>query len=92
LCNVTLQQHFLSSNNVSKSFADILLSFLVKRMRSMSQPSPSSPTATVMLSLFRVVFGSVTLYAENASVLRPYLQRIVVEAMKLAMEVKRPSK
>jgi hypothetical protein len=100
-----IPQHFLSSSNVSKSFADILLSFLVKRMERMAEPPPKpkpktkdakdardtpNSVATIMLSLFRIVFGSVTLFAENEAVLRPHLNSIVSKAMQLAMEVKHP--
>jgi transformation/transcription domain-associated protein len=90
-----IPQHFLSSNNVSKSFADILLSFLIKRMDKMAAPPPAASKdkdtpnseATVMLNLFRIVFSSVTLFPENEAVLRPYLNTIVSESMKFAMEV-----
>jgi transformation/transcription domain-associated protein len=80
-------QHFLSSSNVSKAFADILLAFLVKRMKDMASPSPVS---AAMLSLFRIVFGSVALFSENEGVLRPYLNAIVSQGMRLAQEVKSP--
>eukprot|EP00466_Bigelowiella_natans_P000476 jgi/Bigna1/33130/e_gw1.1.3.1 len=86
-----IPQHFLSSSNVSKVFADILLSFLTKKMKDMAIPSSESPVSLVLLNLFRIVFGSVTLFAENETVLRPYLNNIVSTAMKLIKEVKHPT-
>ena len=83
-----IPQHFLSSSNVSKAFADILLSFLIERMKDMAEPIDKSAKSRVMLNLFRIVFGSVTLFSENEAVLRPYLKRIVSTAMKHIKEVK----
>ncbi|GAB5370731.1 hypothetical protein AAMO2058_001518200 [Amorphochlora amoebiformis] len=86
-----IPQHFLSSSNVSKAFADILLSFLTKKMKDMAKPSSESPVSLVLLNLFRIVFGSVTLFTENETVLRPYLNNIVSTAMKLIKEVEHPT-
>ena len=45
-------------------------------------------SASVLLRLFKLVFGSVTLFAENEPVLQPHLATIISSAMKHATEVK----
>jgi transformation/transcription domain-associated protein len=42
----------------------------------------------VLLRLFKLVFGSVTIFAENEPVLQPHLSTIITAAMKHATEVK----
>lgn len=42
----------------------------------------------VLLRLFKLVFGSVTLFAENEPVLQPHLALIITSSIKYAGEVK----
>ncbi len=42
----------------------------------------------MLLRLFKLAFGSVTLFAENEPVLQPHLNTIITSAMKHATEVK----
>lgn len=44
--------------------------------------------ADVLLRLFKLVFGSVTLFAENEPVLQPHLALIITSSIKYAGEVK----
>jgi transformation/transcription domain-associated protein len=65
---------------------DILLNFLMERLKSLS--GLDKVASSVLLRLFKLVFGSVTLILENEIVLQPYLSAIVTSAMKYASEVK----
>ena len=42
----------------------------------------------MLLRLFKLVFGSVTLFAENEPVLQPHLALIITSSIKYAGEVK----
>lgn len=44
--------------------------------------------SNVLLRLFKLAFGSVTLFAENEPVLQPHIANIITTAMKHASEVK----
>jgi hypothetical protein len=44
--------------------------------------------SSVLLRLFKLVFGSVTLFAENEAIVQPHLSTIITSAMKHATEVK----
>ena len=65
---LTIPQHFLANPGVSRIFADILLGFLIDRMRSLA--GADKVASLVVLRLFKLVFGSVTLFAENEPVLQ----------------------
>lgn len=79
---------FLNYPTVTKSFVDILLSFLVSRMNLIQDIT--SKTSQTLLGLFRFVFGSLTKFTDNESVLRSYLNDIVLQAMQLAQESTNP--
>jgi len=83
---LTIPQHFLANPGVSRIFADILLNFLIDRMRNLA--SGDKTVAAVLVRLFKLVFGSVTLFAENEPVLQPHLATIITTSMKHATEVK----
>ena len=85
----TMLQHFLANSTVSRSFADILLTFLVERIEALG--SPEEPQAAVLLRLFKLVFGSITLFPENEPLLRPHLSTIVTQAMRHAAHAAQPS-
>lgn len=50
--------------------------------------SPDKNSSSVLLRLFKLVFGSVTLFADNEPVLQPYLATIITSALKYATETK----
>jgi phosphatidylinositol kinase/protein kinase (PI-3 family) len=102
----TSQLNRESSNNslgISKAFADITLSFLIRNMANIADHS-AAPNATESSNhvtmnpdhanvisafnhLFRLVFGSV---ADNEVVLRPYINPVVTLSLKYACEVGNP--
>lgn len=47
--------------------------------------------AQVLLRLFKVVFGSVTLFPKNERMLRPHLQTIVLSCLRYTTRVKDPT-
>jgi transformation/transcription domain-associated protein len=83
---LTIPQHFLAHNLVSRIFADILLNFLMDRMKQLAGPDKTA--SVVLLRLFKLVFGSVTLFSDNEPVLQPHLATIVTMSLKYAGEVK----
>ena len=85
---LTVPQHLLANSNVSRMFADILLNSIVSRLRSLS--GPDSAQASILLRLFKIVFGAVTLFPENELVLRPHLSTLVNTCLKNASEEKDP--
>lgn len=79
---------FLSSPTISSTFATILVEYLLERMSDMGSNVERS---NLYLRLFKLVFGSVSLFpAENEHMLRPHLNQIVNRAMELAMTAKEP--
>lgn len=79
---------FLSSHTVSSTFATILVEYLLERM---SEMGSNVERSNLYLKLFKLVFGSVSLFpAENEHMLRPHLNLIVNRAMELAMSAKEP--
>lgn len=79
---------FLSSPTISSTFATILVEYLLERMSDMGSNIERS---NLYLRLFKLVFGSVSLFpAENEHMLRPHLNQIVNRAMDLAMTAKEP--
>ncbi|KAI4498009.1 hypothetical protein M0802_006833 [Mischocyttarus mexicanus] len=89
--NCTLQiigSAFLSSPTISSTFATILVEYLLERMSDMGSNVERS---NLYLRLFKLVFGSVSLFpAENEHMLRPHLNQIVNRAIELAMTAKEP--
>lgn len=83
---LNIPQHFLANPNCSKYFADVLLNFLTERIGSLS--GPDKTVSSVLLRLFKLVFGSVTLFADNEPVLQPHLALLITSAIKHATEVK----
>lgn len=59
---------------MSKYFADILLTFLVGRLELLG--SANKQKAAVLLRLFKLVFGSITLFPDNEQALQPHLRAI----------------
>ena len=86
---LAIPNHFLSNQSVSRIFSDILLAFLLGRVRDLGSCERSE--ATVILGLFKTVFSSVQTYAENEPILRPHVRAIVISCLKHAMSEKRPT-
>lgn len=76
--NFTLQivgNSFLSNPTTSPIFATVLVEYLLERMEEMGSNVERS---NLYLKLFKLVFGSVSLFpAENEHMLRPHLHQIV---------------
>lgn len=89
--NFTLQivgNSFLSNPTTSPIFATVLVEYLLERMEEMGSNVERS---NLYLKLFKLVFGSVSLFpAENEHMLRPHLHQIVNRSMELAMSAKEP--
>ena len=98
---IYLPQHFLGANlppnnnsgaaghqaAIGRTFADILLTFLVKRLRDMTVPFSESTSSGTYVHLFRHVFASVEV---NDVVLRPYIAPIVTTILRIVTEVRNP--
>ncbi|CAL8129543.1 unnamed protein product [Orchesella dallaii] len=83
-----LANNLLANVNTSPIFATILVEFLLDRMEVMGEDTDRS---ALYLKLFKLVFGSVSLFpAENEQMLRPYLRDIVNKAMEYARSAKDP--
>lgn len=79
---------FLANPATSPLFATVLVEYLLARMEEMGSNVERS---NLYLRLFKLVFGSVSLFpAENEHMLRPHLHNIVNRSMELAMTAKEP--
>ncbi|KAG9509570.1 Transformation/transcription domain-associated protein, partial [Fragariocoptes setiger] len=79
---------FLATSPTSPIFATILLEYLLVRMEEIGSNMEKS---NLYLRLFKMVFGSVSLYAvENEKMLKPHLHNIVNRSMELALGAKDP--
>lgn len=79
---------FLANPATSPLFATVLVEYLLQRMEEMGTNIERS---NLYLRLFKLVFGSVSLFAvENEHMLRPHLHNIVNRSMELAMTAKEP--
>uniref|UniRef100_S4RST8 Transformation/transcription domain-associated protein n=1 Tax=Petromyzon marinus TaxID=7757 RepID=S4RST8_PETMA len=79
---------FLANPSTSALFATILVEYLLERLPEMGSNLERS---NLYLKLFKLVFGSVSLFAaENEQMLKPHLHRIVTSAMELAQTAKEP--
>jgi len=79
---------FLANNMTSPIFATILVEYLLDRMHEMGSNMERS---NLYLKLFKLVFGSVSLFAaENEQMLKPHLHQIVNKSMELALSAKEP--
>ncbi|KAF5284945.1 hypothetical protein FQA39_LY16900 [Lamprigera yunnana] len=90
--NMTLQivvpSTLLANQATSPIFATVLVEYLLDRMEEMGSNLERS---NLYLRLFKLVFGSVSLFSqENENMLRPHLHQIVNRSMELAMSAKEP--
>ncbi|XP_014255602.1 transformation/transcription domain-associated protein [Cimex lectularius] len=80
---------FLSNSDTSPIFATVLVEYLLGRMEEMG--NGNMERSNLYLKLFKLVFGSVSLFAaENEHMLKPHLHQIVNRSMELAMTAKEP--
>nr|CAH7738958.1 unnamed protein product [Callosobruchus chinensis] len=89
--NPTLQivpNTLLANPTTSPIFATVLVEYLLERMEEMGSNLERS---NLYLRLFKLVFGSVSLFPqENENMLRPHLHQIVNRSMELAMTAVEP--
>lgn len=79
---------FLANPSTSAVFATILVEYLLAHMEEMGSNMERS---NLYLKLFKLVFGSVSLFAaENELMLKPHLPHIVNKSMELALSAKEP--
>ena len=79
---------FLANSVPSPIFATILVEYLLERMHEMGSNMDRS---NLYLKLFKLVFGSVSLFAaENEQMLKPHLHAIVNKSMDLSKSAKEP--
>lgn len=79
---------FLANPVTSPLFATVLVEYLLKRMDEMGSNVERS---NLYLRLFKLVFGSVSLFpTDNEHMLKPHLHNIVNRSMELAMTAKEP--
>ncbi|CAG9767854.1 unnamed protein product [Ceutorhynchus assimilis] len=84
----TVPNTLLANPATSPIFATILVEYLLERMEEMGSNLERSQ---LYLKLFKLVFGSVSLFPqENENMLRPYLHQIVNRSMELAMTAAKP--
>ncbi|CAG7721830.1 unnamed protein product [Allacma fusca] len=80
--------NLLANPSTSAIFATILVEYLLNKMPEMGEDVEKS---NLYLRLFKLVFGSVSLFpAENEQMLRPHLRDIVNRSMELALNAKDP--
>ncbi|XP_044312545.1 transcription-associated protein 1 isoform X1 [Drosophila rhopaloa] len=74
---------FLANPTTSPLFATVLVEYLLEKMEEMGSNLERS---NLYLRLFKLVFGSVSLFpVENEQMLRPHLHKIVIRSMELAL-------
>ncbi|XP_063337572.1 transformation/transcription domain-associated protein isoform X1 [Pelmatolapia mariae] len=79
---------FLANISTSALFATILVEYLLERLPEMGS---NVELSNLYLKLFKLVFGSVSLFAaENEQMLKPHLHKIVNSSMELAQSAKEP--
>uniref|UniRef100_A0A670KJU8 Transformation/transcription domain associated protein n=1 Tax=Podarcis muralis TaxID=64176 RepID=A0A670KJU8_PODMU len=79
---------FLANPTTSALFATILVEYLLDRLPEMGS---NVELSNLYLKLFKLVFGSVSLFAaENEQMLKPHLHKIVNSSMELAQTAKEP--
>ncbi|OQR70315.1 Transformation/transcription domain-associated protein-like [Tropilaelaps mercedesae] len=84
----TVANYFLANKTTSSIFATILVEYLLERMDEMGSNMDKS---SLYLKLFKLVFGSVSLFPqENEQMLKPHLHKIVNRSMQLALSAKEP--
>ena len=86
---IHIPQHFLSTPAQTKHFTDILLQFLVQRIKDLSNTDKRE--GQVILNLFRIIFHGISTFPDNEPVLKHHVRTIVIACLKHAMQEKRPT-
>jgi hypothetical protein len=86
---LSIPQHFLANTSTSRHFADILITFLTEHLEEIV--GEDIARASVLLRLFKIMFASVTLFADNEPVLKPHLGTIVRRCIQLAATTANPT-
>ncbi|KAF6004270.1 hypothetical protein F1559_004571 [Cyanidiococcus yangmingshanensis] len=86
---LSIPQHFLANTSTSRHFADILITFLTEHLEEIV--GEDTARASVLLRLFKIMFASVTLFADNEPVLKPHLGTIVRRCIQLAATASNPT-
>lgn len=76
------------SKDISPIFATLLVEYLLEHMHEMGELNTDK--SDLYLKLFKIVFESVSAFAENEHMLRPHVHSIVNKSMELAMTAKKP--
>jgi transformation/transcription domain-associated protein len=80
---------FLSYRSTSPLFATVMVEYLLERMDEIG--SADIEKSNLYLKLFKLIFGSVSMFhTENEGMIQPYLQKIVLSSMELAMRAEEP--
>lgn len=83
-----LSSFFLATPATSCTFATILIEYLISKMDLMGS---SLERSNLYLKLFKLVFGSVSLFTfENEKMLIPHLHTLVTKSLDLAVRAKEP--
>jgi transformation/transcription domain-associated protein len=92
LANQNLQiiiNTFLSYRSTSPLFASVMVEFLLDRMHIIG--TSNIELSNLYLKMFKLIFGSVSMFAnENETMIRPYLQKIVINSMSMATKAEEP--
>ncbi|XP_035826346.1 transformation/transcription domain-associated protein isoform X2 [Aplysia californica] len=79
---------FLAHMSTSATFGTIVVEYLLERI---SEMGSNIERSNLYLKLFKMVFGSVSLFAaENEQMLKPHLHTIVNQSMELALSANEP--
>ena len=84
---VVIPQNFLRNSNVTRVFVDILLTFIISRLKSLGEKSAET---TQTLTLCKMLFSSVFLFPDNEPVLRSHLRSVITNCLRYSAEVKDP--
>ncbi|CEP01214.1 hypothetical protein PBRA_001820 [Plasmodiophora brassicae] len=87
---LVIPQHILSNANVSKVFADLLLSHLLLPESFKSMSHYDSVHSRIRLNMFRITLGALGMFADIESVLRPHLSKMVEMSLKYALVSRDP--
>lgn len=85
---IHIPQHFLSTPQQTKHFTDILLQFLVQRIKDLSNTDRRE--GQVILNLFRIIFHGISTFPDNEPVLKQHVRTIVIACLKVCQKTQRP--
>ncbi|KAG5177721.1 hypothetical protein JKP88DRAFT_169897 [Tribonema minus] len=85
---LSVPQQLLANSMATLTMADVLLTFLVAQMDDLK--AQALLRASVLMRLFKLVLGSVSLFGPNETVLRPHLQTIILSCLRYTTRVNNP--